>query len=163
MTTKIDIRLIVADHFRTLRDEATSKLSWLDISVMCGLPLLSGVLAYCWGFTIPDHYVGTLISVFAIFVGLLFNVQVLIYSFSDKDIAGDVETRNELLKQSFANISYSILISLAIVAILSSLLFSKGHVEAVLEAIIVAMTLNFFLSLLMVLKRMHVLLRSKFQ
>ena len=162
MTTKIDVRMIIGDHFATLRDEGTSKISRTDIAVICGIPIAVGLVAYFLCFRIPDQYIGTLISVFAIFVGLLFNVQVLIYNFSDRDEPQDVTTRNELLRQSFANISYAILVSLAVVILLSFLLFSSGWLEAALEAIVVALAINFVLSLLMVLKRMHVLLRSKF-
>src|SRR5690606_11291152 len=145
----------------TFRDESTGKLSKTDFAVMLGIPVALGIGAYLLCFEIPDQYVGTLISVFAIFSGLLFNVLVLIYSFSGDDFSGDKETRDELLKQSFSNISFSILISLLIVVVLPITLFIDGTGGRILECFALALSANFFLSLLMVLKRMHILLSNK--
>lgn len=162
MTSKIDIRMIVSDHLATFKDEGTGKVSRQDWIVMIGLPVASALLAGVLCFEIPDKYIGTLISVFAIFAGLLFNVLVLIYSVSDTNIDGKKSIRDRLLNQTFSNISYSILLALITVFLLTSVLFTSGWVEVVTGLLIVAVAANFFLSLLMVLKRIHVLLREKF-
>lgn len=162
MTTKIDVRVIISDHFKTLQDEGTGKLSPPDFVVMIGFPAALAGMALYFGFGIEDHHVATLVAVFAIFAGLLFNVLVLIYSFSETQKSDKKEIREKLLKQSFANISYSIIISLCIVVTLTFVLFVDGTVQRALGAAVIFFAINFFLSLLMVLKRIHVLLRDKF-
>lgn len=161
MTSKIDLRAIITDHISTFKDESTKKYSALDFIVMIGLPGAVAIGAALSGFHIPDDQVGTLISVFAIFGGLLFNVLVLIYSFSSGDSADD-EVRDRLVRQSFSNISFSVMSSLLAVILLVLLLFVGGIVQVVVEALIYFIGLNFLLTMLMVLKRMHVLLRGKF-
>ncbi|AZO35530.1 hypothetical protein EOA27_21940 [Mesorhizobium sp. M2A.F.Ca.ET.037.01.1.1] len=154
--------MIVRDHFATLKDEGTDKVSVADYLVMLGAPIALALLAWALGFSIPDAYVGTLVSVFAIFAGLLFNVLVLIYSFADSSRGANKELRDRLLRQSFSNISFTIVSSLVIVFLLTSLLFTCGITQRILETLATAIAINFFLSLLMVLKRIHVLLRDKF-
>ncbi|MCV0396181.1 MAG: hypothetical protein K5872_04605 [Rhizobiaceae bacterium] len=162
MTTKIDVRMIVSDHFATFKDEGTGRASASDFVVMVGIPLTASLLAILFDFQIKDSYVGTLVSVFAIFAGLLFNVLVLIYSFSDEEDDDKKSIRNNLIRQSFANISYSIIISLGVVFLLTLMLFVGGIAQKALEVVVIFLAVNFFLSLLMVLKRIHVLLRDKF-
>lgn len=161
MTSKIDLRAIVLDHFATFRDEATDKYSIMDFAVMCGIPLAVAVGSAVAGFHVPDSHVGTLISAFAIFGGLLFNVLVLIYSFSAGDEEEDV-LRERLVQQSFANISFAVMSSLLAVMLLVVLLFVSGIGQTIIEALIYFVGLNFLLTMLMVLKRMHILLRGKF-
>ncbi|MBB5041944.1 hypothetical protein [Shinella fusca] len=161
MTSKIDLRAIVQDHFATFKDEATGKFSALDFAVMVGFPIAVAVGSAVAGFHIPDGHVGTLISAFAIFGGLLFNVLVLIYSFSSGEEEPD-PVREELVQQSFANISFAVMSSLLAVMLLVVLLFVGGIGQIIIEAVIYFVGLNFLLTMLMVLKRMHILLRGKF-
>ncbi|RUX96135.1 MULTISPECIES: hypothetical protein [unclassified Mesorhizobium] len=162
MTSKIDIRMILEDHFSTFRDEGTQKYSTEDFLIMAGVPAVLATAAFAFCLSIGDANIGTLISVFAIFSGLLFNVLVLIYSFSDGNGDGKKGVRDRLLRQSFANISYTILVALIAVVVLTALLFVNGLTQRILEAVVVLLSANFVLSLLMVLKRIHVLLRDKF-
>lgn len=165
MSSKIDVRVILKDHFLTLRDEATSRLSYIDIVVMFGIPALFAVASISVRAGVNDSYVGTIVSMFSIFAGLLFNVLVLIYSLSPQDeVPSDQkgEIRRRLLKQAFSNISYSILIALAVVVILGLSLFVGGWIEILLGALAIFLAVNFGLSLLMVLKRLHMLLRDRF-
>lgn len=161
MTSKIDLRAIFIDHFATFRDEATSRNSIADYTVMVGVPALIAISAAAASFHIPDSHVGTLISAFAIFGGLLFNVLVLIYSFSAHDRPDD-QLRKRLVEQSFANISFAVMSSLIAVMLLVLLLFVSGLAQTLVEALIYFVGLNFLLTMLMVLKRMHILLRGKF-
>ncbi|TIP39513.1 hypothetical protein [Mesorhizobium sp.] len=162
MTSKIDVRMILTDHFDTFRDEATGKVSYPDYILMVGVPALAALILLLLGVQIGDRVVGTLVSVFAIFAGLLFNVQVLMYSFSDDESTKNKSIRDRLLHQSFANISYAIVVSLLVVFLLTAILFVDGIPQRIVDTLIVFFATNFFLSLLMVLKRMHVLLRAKF-
>lgn len=159
MTSKIDVSVILAEHFATFRDEATNRYSVLDFVVMLALPGAVAILASIIGFHIKDDYVGTLISAFAIFSGLLFNVLVLIYSITDTGPEKD-EVRERLISQTFANISFSVMSCLVAVMLLSILLFVQGLAQAIVESLVYFIGLNFMLTMLMVLKRMHILMRG---
>ncbi|WP_043619254.1 hypothetical protein [Ensifer sp. ZNC0028] len=161
MTSKIDVRVILSDHFNTFRDEASGNYSYFDFVIMLGLPLVLSIAAAAMQLHIRDEYVSTLISAFAIFAGLLFNVLVLIYSVSGDGKEKD-EIRDRLVAQSFSNISFSVMSSLIAVMFLSLLLFVNGIYQSVVEACVYFICLNFLLTMLMVLKRIHVLLRERF-
>lgn len=135
MTSKIDLRAILSDHFSTFKDEATNEYSVVDFAVMVGMPAIIAIGAAAASFHIPDNHVGTLISAFAIFGGLLFNVLVLIYSFSVGDSADD-QVRARLVQQSFSNISFSVMSSLLAVILLVLLLFVSGLGQSLIEAFI---------------------------
>ncbi|MBZ9959314.1 hypothetical protein [Mesorhizobium sp. BR1-1-14] len=155
MTGKLDLRMIVKDHLSTFSDDGTYSVELFFITVAA--PLAFALAALRHGPSIVNDNIDTLISVFAIFSGLLFNVLMLIYSLPIGN--GDGQ---KLLRESIANISYAILVALAAVIVLTALLFVSGYARQFLEACVVFFSANFLLSLLMVLKRIHLLLREKF-
>lgn len=159
MTSKINLSAIFSDHLATLRDEGEEKLSLTDLVVMFGMPLIAAIGAVLLGFHIPNAHIGTLISAFAIFGGLLFNVLVLIYSFSSGENQRD-ESGQRLVRQSFGNISFAVMSSLLAVVLLVVLLFSSGAFQMIIEGLIYFIGINFLLTMLMVLKRIHILLRT---
>jgi hypothetical protein len=159
MTSKINVSLIVVDHFSTFKDESTGKYSVYDFFVVFFLPAMVSVCLGFVGFNIKDEYIGTLISAFAIFSGLLFNVLVLIYSVRDDRAEVDC-VRERLVNQTFANVSFSVMTCLLAVVLLSILLFVQGLSQVVLEVLIYFIGINFMLTMLMILKRMHVLMRG---
>ncbi|RWD80467.1 MAG: hypothetical protein E5V25_04285 [Mesorhizobium sp.] len=164
MTTKIDVTSILKEHVDSLRDAGTKNISRLDVAVMFGIPLALGVLALVVGFHVKDDHIGTLVSAFSIFAGFLFNVIVLIYGFdppSKTDVTADDQMI--LLSQTFANISYAVIVSIAVVLVLLFMLFIGSGVQVLVSSIFVVLATNFGLSLLMVLKRIYVLLGLKFR
>lgn len=163
MTTKIDISAIIKEHIESLRDDGADRVSLWDLGVMFGAPLVLSIAAFVCGFKVADDQVGTLVGAFSIFAGFLFNVIVLIYGFDPPEKGSDdSDDQRKLLSQTFANISYSVLISITIVVTLLMSLFARGSFETVFSALFVLLAANFGLSLLMVLKRIYVLLGLKF-
>lgn len=178
MTSKINISCILKDHFQTLKNERTKSFDALDISVFFGLPIAIGSVSFFLKAQMDDNSVTTLISAASIFSGLLINVLVLIYSLNEKSIQNpegndhsendnhDVNKKTlekELLKEIFANISFSILISMMLIISLSFLVFLKpGYLAIIFTSISIALCTNFCLTLLMGLKRIHILLSDKF-
>lgn len=163
MTTKIDITAIIREHFDSLRDASTKRVSYWDVFVMFGLPVVLGFASFAMGFQIKNEYIGTLVGAFSIFAGFLFNIIVLIYGFDPPRKDGDnAEDQMELLSQTFANISYAVVISISIVVILIASLFTSGCLDEIASALAVMLFANFGLSLMMVLKRIYVLLGLKF-
>lgn len=163
MTTKIDVTSIVKEHVDSLRDAATNRISYIDIVVMFGIPAIAGIVAYFLCFSLKDNHIGTLVGAFSIFAGFLFNVIVLIYGFDppSKD-SEEWEDQRILLSQTFANISFSVLVSIMIVVVLLFCLFLSGWLQGIASGLFVVLSVNFGLSLLMVLKRIYVLLGLKF-
>lgn len=112
--------------------------------------------------------VNGLLTAFAIFAGLLFNLLVMVLSFlqttpsssSEKKLA----TRRELLRQITANLSFSILTSIIIVTItilaLSAVPSGGDRISSFLSAVLLLGAVNFGLTLLMILRRMYALMTN---
>lgn len=158
MSSKINIMSIVAEHYSTFRDDGANEYSAADFVVMLVVPIVVSVLASVYGVKIDDSNVGALISAFAIFAGLLFNVLVLIYSIKDKGDGDDLKSR--LISQTFANVSFSVMLCLVGVFLMSALLFVDGVLQSLIEIVVYFLTLSFLLTMLMVLKRLHVLMTA---
>lgn len=177
MLDKINISQIIKEHFSTFQDEKSGKKDNIDFIIFIYIPItISIVLAYF--FHDLEIFTTILITSLSIFTGLLFNLLLLTYDLikknkSDKsteNIAGiktksddDITIKSKLLKQIFNNISYSILISIfAIMLLLLSFIWNNCYYYITLSSIIYFLVINFFLTLLMVLKRTHKLLSSEF-
>ncbi|MEJ0012345.1 MAG: hypothetical protein WDM94_06880 [Bauldia sp.] len=167
MSSKINLLVVVRDHLATLKDEATGKTSVADVVTMFVLPAICSAIAGVLGYKIDEAAVEIVVGVFAIFAGLLLNVLVLIYGLSDAPTDDEKakekkQTKDTLLRQSFANISYEILVSLLVVVVLWVTLLSGEVGVRVASCLFIFLAVHFFLTLLMVLKRMHVLLADRF-
>ena len=164
MLAKIDIRDIVRDHLATLVDYRTQKSSGLDYVLFFVVPAVAaaGLMYVKVGLT--DTAVNVLITALSIFAGLLFNLLVLIASLVDKRSAptGESDAR-QVMKSIYANIAYSLLVSL--LTLLPLGVFATLN-DALAKKIAMAVSYyfigHFALTLLMVLKRMHVLLSFEF-
>jgi hypothetical protein len=177
MIDKINIKKIVRKHFATFQDERTGKKDVLDYIFFIFLPLLISVI-FAIKFQNINSLANILIISLSIFTGLLFNLLLLTYDLvkrNDNKIIGlrkeelktkeddDLKIKGRLLKQIFNNISYSILISLfAVLILFLSLLWDNYYYNVILSFAIYFLTINFFLTMLMVLKRTHNLLSSEF-
>lgn len=170
MLRKISFWEIVKDHIRTLYDYGSERskpspaLSKTDTAVFFGAPaLLTGVLVWRRVY-IPEGQLGTLITAMSVFGALLFNLLILLY-----DVAGRapsalsdqaLKRRSELLHDIYANVAFSVLVTiLAIVALVIAAVSPKDRVLQPTSAVVYYLLGIFALTLLMVLKRMHVLLR----
>lgn len=169
---KIDPTRVIIDHIRTLRNDNSGKISFVDIFLFFILPLATGALAFIFLNLRAEIYNAGL-AFYGIFIGLLINVQVAMFSIfqrkwavlkdkrSDEARTEVLAQRNIILKESNANISYLILISC--VAAFVSLILYVFQVECGWgPAISVLITSHFFLTLLMVVKRLHALFAKEY-
>jgi hypothetical protein len=165
MFDKINISFIVRDHLATLRDNVTGKRSIGDLFLFFVLPLaFSGFLV--WGIHNPvDRTISNiLITSLSIFSALLLNLLMLIYDLVRKEDLKTAPGKNnlvgQLLREIFANISYSIVVSVFCVAILliAYLDLLSGIFLDIFSLAVYSLVLQFLLTLFMVLKRVHVLL-----
>jgi hypothetical protein len=168
MLSKINICCIISDHFRTLRNFQTKKISISDLLLFIGVPIVaSGALIYSKIY-ISENAVTTLLACFSILTGLLFSVLVLTLDLVRKEEAtngkehpaeaANRKIRSELLHDTFSNISFSVLLAimLALISVLG--IFDVHWLRMAVSAVIYFGSANFVLTMLMVLKRIHVLL-----
>lgn len=166
---KINIVDIVRDHFATLKDERTRKLSLLDLFIFFGLGVIAAVISYAKCLLLEENTISVMITALSIFAGLLINVLILIYTVSQRPQAsGDqietqrAELERRFLREIFANLSFAILMAVLCVILLVAVIFFTGNVAAVLSALVAMLIVDFLLTLLMSLKRIHILLTNRF-
>lgn len=161
---KIDIRPIWSDHLATLQDNRSKRTSWTDRLLFFGIPVVGASIA-CWfkiGLTV--NAVNGLLTAFAIFAGLLFNLLVMVMTFLQNTHGSPTDrmliTRKELLRQVSANLSFAVLSSIVIVAVaIFALASTEGAwIPRAATFLLLCGSLNFSLTLLMVLRRMYFLL-----
>jgi hypothetical protein len=110
------------------------------------------------------------LTAFSIFVGLLFNLLVIVLTFlqSTQGSPDDrfVQIRRQLLREITSNLSFAILVALMLVAVAIISLMRTGRddepIHPAEEFILIAGSINFVLTLLMVLRRMYALLLNEF-
>jgi hypothetical protein len=169
---KINVLKIVTDHFSTLRDYRDGKLSLSDIALFIGLPFALGAIVWWKHFNFDASVLNGMLAAFSIFAGLLLNLLVLVFSFAGNPrfIGSDAATvtRRRLILEIHENLSFSILVAIAVAVLslagLCQLKYAHASDSHPLLSISVAVLLgNFVLTLLMVLKRIHVLLSTEFE
>jgi len=168
--TKIDIRAILKGHAASLRDIRTGRSSPGDVALFVGGPLLLAGVAMWRGVQIRSTAINGLLTAYSIFAGLLFNLVMLVITFLERThgSANDasLQARKRLLREITANVSFSILTAVAMVAVaIVGLIVARDDQDPAstfVSALLVAGSTNFVLSLLMILKRMYALVINEF-
>lgn len=172
MSKKINIYPILCDHINTLKNNKTKKISRIDLIFSYGMPIIPAAIFPYIGCSFGKDMLSAIISSFSIFVGLLINVLVLIYTIINNEETKNTEPSEsqkeskKLLIETFYNISYAILISF--ISIFFSLIPYIGQNDEVFKKIshfvtpiIVFLVVNFFWTFTMTLKRLHILLNVR--
>lgn len=167
MSSKINITQIVTDHLATLRNERTGKISAVDLAMFIGAPFVLAVAYYVLGWSLSKDATNLIITGMSIFAGLMINVLVLIYTVALNTKVEDVTAEEaflekRFLRQIFANISFSISVSVLIVIVLGLSFFVEARTQKAISAFAFFLLGNFLLTLLMTLKRLHILLSKRF-
>jgi hypothetical protein len=125
------------------------------------LPVLfSGVITY-YDYTLSKEIINALLSSLSVFAALLFNLLLLVYSIVQKnDAAGLEQIRAKFLRAIYANISFSILLTVLTIALLliTFIGIDVPGFKQILTFIVYSLTVAFLLTLLMILRRVHSLL-----
>lgn len=187
MSSKIDVKEIVLGHFGTL-SKVEGGWSWYDFLTFCCVPVLFGAGSLAAAFSLNKDIASLLVNFGAIFTALLLSVLVLVYDQESK--LDDKKQRDEelrrpsdvfyhakkrLLDELYFNISYSILSSLVLIAICFGFSIADSFVDLkatsvslpqVLSKLLftplaVMVTVNLLLTIIMIVKRLHSLLRMK--
>lgn len=185
MSDKINVLGIVRAHLQTLRHHGRDELSPIDITVFVICPLFLAVAVFMAGDSLGENLVNVMINAAAILLGLLLNLLVLMFDQRNRaleslqkfkpveqggggmrdveGVRGKLTLRVEVIKQTVANISFTVL--LCIVSLASLLVYSMrqasagsvGYFESVIYALNAFIWVSVFLIILMVVKRVFAL------
>lgn len=163
MLDKIDVRQIVLEHIRTLNHAKTQRLRPADLLLFFGLPLFVAAAAALFVGPISNGVVGVMATVHAILGGLMFNLLIVIYEVLRRahSTGGEAarEKRARLLAESYRNIAFLVLTSVGIlVLLLGAAVTGEGIAGTIISGTVYYLSAMFVLTLLMVLKRVHILL-----
>jgi|SRR5579863_3080260 len=168
---KIDVTRIIVAQIHTMKDNSTQRYSVIDLIVFYGLPVLLGAAAAYYGWKFNSDVLNALLAAFSIFAGLLLNLLILVYTFSSQaeHPPALARIRMTLIKELHDNIAYSILVSIVIVVVtMITVAYLKMHEKPPEAAftgrwvtgIVIFLTMNFVLTLLMILKRIYIMLNQ---
>lgn len=140
----ISLSAIVRDHIETLRNHDSKAPSFQAHALTIYLPAALSVLTVAiFGVSMTNDLATLIATVFSIFTGLLLNLLVLVYSIlgrfylkpgDDPAVVPCVDPRVrpnrshtiELLRQTQANISFAVAISIVVVLLVLGLAMSKN-------------------------------------
>lgn len=165
MSSKVNVGLIVKDHWRTLYDvpAGRSRPSTGDILTFYFVPAVAGALLYWSGVRLPDETVAVLVTAYAVLAGLLFNLLVLTHRIARDVLSSNVpDDYRRLLREVYTNISYAVLIAFLTLLLLIAIAVVADRYRAPLEGFGFFALGHFLLTMLMVVKRAHVVLRKEF-
>jgi hypothetical protein len=172
---KLNVLAIIADHFATLYDARTGKRSITDWFVFVCLPIIIGAVAVYVNFSFRQTSLSGMLSAYSIFFGLLVNLLVLAIGFMGGDRLSTLDaattTRRLIVKEFYYNIAFAILLSIANVLCDMACLAiigdrsNKGSplgTNRVETFFVSTLSAAFLLTLLIVLKRIHLILSYEF-
>lgn len=172
--TKINVLPILIDHCKTLRDVRTGSISWTDLIVFYVLPFAAAFTVWVFEFEVTAEAYNVSITFFGIFIALLLNIQVAIFSIFQRKWNAPIDmraaavqektlnSRRELLTELNVNISYLILI--CCFAVLAALvLLVQKWLTGVAPALMLFFYIHFILTLVMVVRRAHALFHKEYR
>ncbi|HLO43782.1 MAG TPA: hypothetical protein VK175_05565 [Leadbetterella sp.] len=161
MLDKINISKIVKNHFSTLINANSGKPDWDDLLTFYGLPIIATSTLTIIGIKLNSEATNIIITTLSIFVGLMFNIIVLLFDIVKRDASRAI--KNLILKQLLENISFAIILS--ILAILMTLItYSNNFIIKSISTCITYYLLTLFLiTLLMILKRMYNVFKNEIE
>lgn len=174
MSSKINVTYIIKQHFNTLRDAASGKVSLMDILVFICLPVIFGGIVFV-GQGLSKDIFSLAVNFGAISTALLMSVLVLVYDQESKinlnmkaqpNMKDHYEAKLSVLADLYQNICYTIVASICLVifsvigmAVLDESIRGIAHLFFSLSSALVAFLFsNIVITMLMVIKRFHALL-----
>lgn len=165
MFSKIDIRSIVADHYRTLISFKTKKFLFSDYFLFVGTPVIFSGIFYFYCLKIDSSAASVITTAVTILAGLLFNLLVLIHTVSNRNESYTTKKDTYIIfMEVYSNISYSIFVSLiSLIPLIFLSIVTNDYSARIVSAIVIFLIIHLLLTLLMILKRIHFMLRLEFK
>ena len=158
---KINVSKIVKNHLATLVNDNSRKPDFGDWLTFLIIPIIFASLLVWFGILLSDRANNIVITTLSILVGLLFNVIVIIFDIIKRD--NSQKLKNELLTQLLTNISYTIFISLVIIGFTVLTFFNNEFIILASNWLVFFFLFHFFLTVLMVLKRVYILFLNEME
>lgn len=164
MFSKFNFAHILFEHVGTFRSYRNGNREFSALLFYFGAPTVWGIAQAALGYKLSADNVNGIVTAASIFAGLLLNLLVLLYTvavrINESKSANVAQVRNakDLLKESLANISFSIINSMLLVIACLVYVKEQGILTTITEAFIYGLSFLLVLSILMVLKRIHALL-----
>lgn len=171
---KINPFRIISDHFRTLKEHGSTSMGIGDAFIFFLVPIILAGIGLWRQINFKAETVNVIVTAFSVFAALLFNLLMLIYGLVQrKDDSSESRLRAAFLKEIYSNISFTVFVSLLIIVVaIVAMTFSTPErlptgtgptaVGLLYTVILVFLMSHFLLTLLMVLKRVHILLSKEF-
>lgn len=171
---KINIFSILRDHWATLYDAKTNRPNHWDTALFYFFPALAGIVAFYLKMSVRGDAYNVSITFFGIFIALLLNIQVAIFSIfqrkwiiSDDKRQANIQTlqfnaRQKLLGELNSNISYLILVS-TLALIVMFVFYLCGWNAGFAPAVALVIYLHFILNFIMIVKRSHALFQKEYR
>jgi hypothetical protein len=167
MFNKINVLQIILEHAATLKEHGNSRPSRNDWFLFFGLPIFASAILVYEQLYLTDAVITALLACISVLTGLLFNVLVLIFSAIRKELPANGDTpsikenkklKTQLLRETFANISFSVLMGIVICLLSVIATIHCAKITPIITFLLYFSVANFVLTLLMVLKRINTLL-----
>jgi hypothetical protein len=170
---KISVLHIIAEHFRTLKDTETGRIPPSDLIIFVAIPIIFAIGSTFCNIKIGKDFYNLSITFFGIFIALLLNIQVAMFSVfqrnwskQDDHILSQVqsnklEQRRRLLSDLNVNVSYLIVLS-CLCLIVYIFLFSTEAENLAARVVSCFLYTHFTLTLLMIVKRTHALFQGEY-
>lgn len=155
MLNLFNIFPIVKEHFKTLKKD--SSILVIIIFFLIIPSFLAGILCY-YKINLDRDIINTLLTVFAIFIGFIINVIVLLIDRLDKTTG----LKLQLVKHAYHNSLYQLLVGIIILILSFSFILLFNSIGSfgirIFSTTICFLIINFLISLLLIIKRFFVIL-----
>lgn len=148
---KIDVSDIIIRHIKTLSDASTKKATVGDYLLFLIFPISTTLILITLNLYLNKDFVDILCTSLSIFIGLFFNVIVLVFDLVSKTERNSV--KNDLLKELLINISFEIFISVFCILFAILSLADNNYIKLLSNSATYFLTSLFLTTLLMILKR----------
>lgn len=176
MFSKINVCQIIKGHLKTLRyDTSDNQVNWWEIVFFIFLPIGIAAFAIYKSVILKSDSLTIIATIAVTFMALMFSVLIMVldrYQRTRKDLGLTVDqckdkgsnaciecTKLIVLNELYYNISYSIIVALALsfVSVITAIFTSNCYLSIILSSVIVFLGLNILLTILMVIKRIYVI------
>lgn len=173
MPQKINVFPIVKRHFSSVLRKTNGRISWTDVGAFIALPVAVGIFCALDVVEISEQLSESAIAVFSIFGALLLSVQIALFGIVQREQSAiraakqadmnqrRMQERLELVRELNGNLSF--LTIFCVIASSLMLTFILLRIPRPVEVFIsVACFLHFALSIIMVIKRAHILFDKEY-
>jgi len=161
MFDKINILEIVKNHISTLVDARTKKAGLGDYLLFYIIPIVVSTILLLLKIKLDKDAVAIISGSLSLFVGLFFNIIVLIFDL----ISRDDRTNNQItqLREVIHNISFIILLSIVCIIFSFISLADNCYIQIFGLFFTYALCILFLNTVLMILKRMNIFFDAEIQ